>query len=149
MLSRADVEYITANFVPLDELCRRSGESAPAIRAEVAAGRLPRPTYVLEDGAEMVPADYFSLAADAGSLDALREHFVDRYSAAAALEPERLDAPEDEWRAYLSGEYGACLKEVTPENIARKSALVARIDALLRKPRQQEDIWRTRLREAV
>jgi hypothetical protein len=35
---------------------------------------LPRPSYVLDDGSEMFPADYFRLADDAGGPAALPEH---------------------------------------------------------------------------
>jgi Family of unknown function (DUF6058) len=149
VLSAADVEYIRGGFVELDELCSRHARDPLAVRAEIDAGLLPRPSYVLDDGVEMVPADYFGLADQAGGVDRLREAFLRRYALAAAAEPEPLAAPEEEWQAYLSGEYGVCLREVTPENIVRKSALVERIEAMLAAPDPRHPDWAGRLRGAV
>ncbi len=61
-------------------------------------------------------------------------------SSHAATSQSRGDDDEvgSEWEGYLSGAYGVCLKHVTPENIARKSALVAEIEGLLAAP-QPED----------
>ena len=106
MLTPEDVAYITANFVPLTD---------DRVRAEVAAGRLPKPAYVLDDGTEMVAPDHLALAERAGGVDALRDWFEAR-------------AP-GEWDAYISGEYAVCLREVSPETIRRKAELIARIDA--------------------
>jgi hypothetical protein len=106
MLTPEDVEYITANFVPLAD---------DGVRAEIAAGRLPKPAYVLDDGTEMVAPDHLALAERAGSVDALRDWFEAR-------------AP-GEWDAYLSGEYAVCLRTVSPETIRRKAELIAQIEA--------------------
>ena len=149
MLSAADVEYIRAGFVELDELCSRHARDPATVRADIDAGRLPRPSDVLDDGVEMVPRDYFELADEAGSVERLREAFLRRYQLAAAVEPEPLAEPEEEWQAYLSGEYGVCLRQVTPENIVRKSALVARIEAMLAHPDPEHPDWAERLRAAV
>jgi uncharacterized protein DUF6058 len=109
MLTDEDVAYITAGFVPLhDEL----------VRAEIAAERLPRPAYVLDDGTEMVASDHLALAERAGGIDALHDWFEAR-------------AP-GEWEAYLSGEYAVCLRSVSPEAILRKDELIATIESLLR-----------------
>ncbi len=52
--------------------------------------------------------------------------------AATSPRPRAIDDEVgSEWEGYLSGAYGVCLKHVTPENIARKSALVAEIEGLL------------------
>jgi hypothetical protein len=106
MLTPEDVAYIRANFVPLTD---------DRVRAEVAAGRLPKPAYVLDDGTDMVAPDHLALAERAGGVDALRDWFEAR-------------AP-GEWDAYISGEYAVCLREVSPETIRRKAELIARIDA--------------------
>jgi Family of unknown function (DUF6058) len=108
MLTAEDVAYITANFVPLRD---------DAIRAEIAAGRLPKPAYVLDDGTEMVAPDHLALIERAGGIDALRDWLEAR-------------AP-GEWEAYLSGEYAVCLRSVSPESIVRKGELIAEIDSLL------------------
>jgi hypothetical protein len=144
-LTTADVEYIRANFVALDELCAARGQSADRVRALSAAGMLPAASYVLEDGTEMIPAEYFELVEEAGSDGALRGLFARRFLAAGG---DGNDLGE-EWEGYLSGAYGVCLKEVTPENIARKSALVAEIDGLLAAPQREEGAWRARLRASV
>ena len=115
MLTPEDVTYITANFVPLRD---------DTVRAEIAAGRLPKPAYVLDDGTEMVAADHLALAERAGGVDALREWFESR-------------AP-GEWDDYLSGEYAVCLRSVTPEAIVRKGELIDRIEALLADDEEDE-----------
>ena len=144
-LTRADVEYIRANFVALDELCAVRGQSSDRVRALIAAGSLPAASYVLENGTEMVPADYFELVDEAGGEGALRGLFARRYVEAAGGE----DEVGSEWEGYLSGAYGVCLKHVTPENIARKSALVAEIEGLLAAPQPENADWRANLRASV
>ena len=144
-LTPADVEYIRENFVPLDELCAAREQSADRVRALIATGSLPAASYVLEDGTEMVPAEYFELVDEAGGEGALRGLFARRYVAAAGDD----DEVGSEWEGYLSGAYGVCLKHVTPENIARKSALVAGIEGLLAAPQPEDADWRTSLRTSV
>jgi hypothetical protein len=144
-LTQSDVEYIRANFVPLDELCAARGQSADRVRALIAAGSLPAASYVLEDGTEMVPAEYFELVDEAGGEGGLRRLFARRYVSAAGDD----DEVGSEWEGYLSGAYGVCLKHVTPDNIARKSALVAGIEGLLAAPQPEDADWRTSLRTSV
>jgi uncharacterized protein DUF6058 len=141
----ADVEYIRENFVSLDELCAVRGQSPDRVRALIAGGTLPAASYVLEDGTEMVPAEYFELVDEAGGEGALRGLFARRYLAAAG---DR-DEVGSEWEGYLSGAYGVCLKHVTPENIARKSALVTEIEGLLAAPQPEDADWRVSLRASV
>jgi hypothetical protein len=145
----ADLEYIREEFVPLADLCAARGEEVETVRAEIESGRLPRAAYVLEDGREMVSPDYFALADEAGGRDRLHGLFLERYATAAAAESAPLDDPEDEWLAYLSGDYGVCLRRVSPETIARKSALVHEIEAMLAASAVDDAWWRIRLREAV
>jgi hypothetical protein len=146
VLSTADRAYIRENYVPLTELARDRDLDVAAL---IADGRLPQPSYVLDDGTEMVPRDYFALLDDAGGVDALHAHFVERYEVAAAREPEQLDPVEDEWMGYLSGGYGVCLQAVTPEAIVRKCALMKRIEALVATPAPDDGRWRDDLRAAV
>ena len=145
VLTDADVEYIRENFVPLDELCAARGQFADRVRALIAAGSLPAASYVLEDGTEMVPAEYFELIDEAGGEAALRGLFARRYVAAAGDD----DEVGSEWEGYLSGAYGVCLKHVTPENITHKSALVAEIEGLLAAPEPESADWRASLRASV
>jgi pimeloyl-ACP methyl ester carboxylesterase len=144
-LTPADVEYIEANFVSLEELCAAHGQHPDRVRALIAAGELPAPSYVLDDDTEMVPADYFELVEEAGSERALRGLFARRFLAAGGPDNE----VGAEWESYLTGAYGVCLKHVTPENIVRKSALVAEIDGLLEEPKPDDQTWRERLRASV
>lgn len=144
-LTQEDVEYIRAKFVPLDELCVANGQSPDRVRALIAGGKLPAASYVLEDGTEMVPPEYFDLVDEAGGEGPLRGLFARRFLAAGGNDDE-IGA---EWEGYLSGAYGVCLKRVTPENIVRKSALVTEIEGLLAAPRPEDQEWRARLGSAV
>jgi hypothetical protein len=113
-MTEADVAYVRANFLTLEQACAGRRESPDEVRRLIAANELPQPSYVLPDGTEMVPADYFAIA------DAGREEFARRFAAAGG-DPALV---EEEWQYWLSGDYGVCLKEQTPENIARKEQLV-------------------------
>ena len=136
-------------FVELESLCATRDQDAEAVRLAIAEGRLPAPSYVLADGAQMVPADYFALVDEVGGVDRLRDAFLDRYAAAALRESAPLASPEEEWEGYLSGLYGVCLKQVTPETVVRKSALVAELDELLADPQPQNSRWAEELRARV
>ncbi len=124
MLTPEDVAYITANFVPLAD---------DGVRAEIAAGRLPKPAYVLDDGTEMVAPDHVALVERAGSVDALRPWFEAR-------------AP-GEWDDYISGGYAVCLHSVSPETILRKGELTERIQALLAEEPPHEPALRAAVDE--
>ena len=141
----ADLEYVRANFLSLEELCASRGESVDRTRALIAAEQLPGPSYVLDDGTEMVPRDYFRLVDEAGGEAALHQVFARRFLEAGGTEDDLVS----EWEGYLSGDYGVCLKQLTPENIVRKSRLVTEIDALLGNPRPDDAAWRDRLRRSV
>jgi uncharacterized protein DUF6058 len=138
-MTAADVAYVEANYVSLEEACRGRAETPDEVRALAADGKLPQPSYVLPDGTEMVPADYFALA------DAGREAF-EREFLAAGGSPDEVDA---EWDGYLSGAYGVCLREQTAVNIVRKEALVKAVSGLLASPDPGDSGWRARLRMAV
>jgi len=130
-----DIAYIKASFVPMDD----------AARDAVERGVLPRATYVLPDGTPMVPADHAALLHDVGGdTDAVAMRFRERFTAAAG-DPA---AADEEHRAWLSGEYGACLHATTPEAIVAKGALMTAIQALLAQP-GQDDRWRAALRGSV
>jgi len=88
------------------------------------------PAYVLDDGTEMFPAGHFSMVAG-------RDDFIRRHGG--------VDAAED-YDAWLTGIYGVCLREPTPENIALKGELVARIEAALASPDVDDPEWRAALR---
>jgi hypothetical protein len=138
-MTAADIAYVRANYVTLEEACAGRSESADEVRGLIAEQRLPQPSYVLPDGTEMVPVDYFMLA------DAGRKDFARRFLAAGGT----ASALEEEWDGYLSGAYGVCLKEQSPENIVRKDQLVRGIEGLLAEPRPKDPEWRQRLRTSV
>lgn len=123
-----DLAYIRANYVPLGMVVDEAIEN----------GVLPRSSYVLQDGTEMVPADYFGLVA-------LREPFEQRYRAAGG----NSDELEEDWRGYIEGIYGVCLREVTPETIVRKGVLVESLTQLLAEPRRDDDHWCEAVRSQV
>ena len=147
MIGPGDEAYIRREFRELSELALASGREPDLARELRAAGVLPEPTYVLDDGSEWVPADYFALLDAATTPAAVRELFARRMRAAHAELAET--EVEEEWQAYLSGEYGACLHEVTPEAIVRKGVLMTEIESLLRSPLPDRVSWRKALGAAV
>jgi hypothetical protein len=146
-----DVAYVRREFVPLAEVCAREGIPLAEVRDMVHTGQLPKPPYVLPDGTEMVSDDYFELIHDAGSLERLREHFVERFEVAARRhgDPATPEDTRQAWVEYLSGEYFVCLKRASPENIVHKGWLVPRIEQLMREPRANDPDWRTELNSMV
>jgi RimJ/RimL family protein N-acetyltransferase len=123
-MSPEDDCYVRAHFVEVP--------GPDATFGRMVAGELPLPSYLLADGTPMVPADYLEPVEWAGGLDRLRAWFLDHWPANAQ------DAAEEEWAAYLSGQY-VCLRSVTPLTIRRKTALVEQVRAavtvLEREPR--------------
>jgi hypothetical protein len=99
----ADLTYIHAGYLTLDELCAGRSESTGEVAELIEQRMLPRPSYVLDDGIGMFPADYFDLVDAAGGPARLHEHFAGRYRAAcAAQDVSARDLPAD-WAAYLDG----------------------------------------------
>ncbi len=150
MLSREDVAYITANFASLAGLCDRRKIELRDARELIEAGRLPRPSYVLDDGTEMVPPDYFQLY-DAAGEGEIEDLFRRRLNAKASdLGCPCTDAQlKEEWEAYLSGDYGVCLREVTPEAICAKGVHMTAIEELLDRPSPHDRSWLRRLARHV
>ncbi|MFP2956368.1 DUF6058 family natural product biosynthesis protein [Myxococcus sp. 1LA] len=150
-LTPADVRYITEHFVPLSTVAAGRPEAPTALQALIDSGHLPQPTYTLADGTGMYPRDLLCLLDAAGSSDAVRAHFDGRLQRMAVrfgttLTQEQLDA---EWRGYLQGHYGACLRVVTPEHIFCKEWLVRRLTEALAAPAPDEEAWRARVRTDV
>jgi hypothetical protein len=137
-LADADEAYIRSGHVPLEQVAGRRLEE---VRAAMAAGRLPRPAYVLDDGTEMVAADHLAFPDEAGA--DLAAAFRARFAAAGGTDHEGA------WEGYLSGAYAICLRSATPEAIARKERLVDAIEAMLADPRPRDGDWRDALRAAV
>lgn len=150
-----DIAYIREQFIPLKELCSERGHAYSDVLALIERECLPRPTYLLPDGTAMVPYDYFELLEDAGDPARLQPRFEERWERALAeLAPpgfDRRDLPvvEEEWTDYISGLYGVCLREVTPERMAEKTLLCFVIEELLAEPQPDDAGWRAGLRTAV
>jgi len=143
-----DIRYVLTEYRTLAELCDGRPQTAAEVRALIAGGRLPRPTYVLPSGEERFPPDYFALLDDAGGVDELPARFRVRYLATADGPFAAADADED-WAGYLSGQFGVCLRSVTPESMAAKNRLVRRIEALVAAPAEADPAWRGELRTTV
>jgi uncharacterized protein DUF6058 len=143
--SEADIEYVRVNYRRLGQLCLERDEQAEEVRALIREGLLPAPSYVLPDGGEMVPEDYFRLVDEAGGPKRLRQEFERRYLAAGGEASEL----EEDWGGYIGGIYGVCLRHVSPETIVRKSELVRSIGRLLANPAPEDAAWQSRLRDEV
>jgi hypothetical protein len=140
----SDVLYITAEYRTMAELCDGRAMTARQAEALVEAGRLPAATYVLPSGERRYPPDYFALV-DALGLDSLADGFRTRHLAAGGSAEEA----DEDWRGYLSGQFGVCLRAVTPESMVAKSRLIARIEELAGAPAPDDPGWRGALRTAV
>ncbi|MGH3336270.1 MAG: DUF6058 family natural product biosynthesis protein, partial [Nocardioides sp.] len=115
-MSPEDACYVRAHFVEVPD---------PAATLDrMVAGELPLPSYLLADGTPMVPADYLAPVEWAGGIERLRAWFLDHWPGDAQ------DTAEEEWAAYLSGQY-VCLRSVTPLTIRRKAALVEQVRAAI------------------
>jgi hypothetical protein len=140
----ADLDYLRVNYLTLEQVCAERPESPEEIRPLIAQGRLPKPSYVLDDGTGMFPADYFRFVDEAGGPESLRARFAERLEAAGGRDELALH-----WESYMDGIYGVCLWDVTPETITRKAKLVSSISELLMLARPAEADWRQRLRDEV
>ncbi|MBO0767459.1 MAG: hypothetical protein J2O48_02115 [Solirubrobacterales bacterium] len=131
-----DIAYVRESFRPMQE----------SVYPLVERGLLPLATYVLPDGTPMVPDDHAALLDDANrDPAAVSSRFRERYVAAGGAE----DAVDADYRAWLTGEYGACLKQTTPEMICAKGALMDAITALLARPAPADETWCSATRQAV
>ena len=138
----ADLAYVCSAYVPLEALARREQGRLDLLAAWIEAGRLPRPAYLLPDGTSVFPPDLLELLRAAGGIDALPDHFARRTELAARMLGTAPDTREADWEDYLSGEYGICLRQVMPETLLVKDALVQRLDDALAAPRPDDLRWR-------
>ena len=53
------------------------------------------------------------------------------------------------WRYYLLGQYDACLRVVSPENLVEKDFLIGGITSLLNDPKPDNPLWRRSLASLV
>ena len=147
-LTDADRDYVRDNYVTLPELCADRPETTEQVELLIAQGLMPRPSYVLEDGTGYFPRDYFRLCDEAGGPDELCAAFAARHRAATQQE-QAADGLEQDWKTYLEGVWGVCLRDVTPETIVRKNTLVSSLCELLMLPRPTSLEWREALRAQV
>jgi hypothetical protein len=132
----ADIIYVESHFQPMADMAKPL----------VERGLLPQATYLLPDDTPMVPHDHAQLLQDVGGApEAIAEHFRSRFESAGG-DPR---ATEEEYTAWLSGEYGACLHSTTPEAIVVKDRLMGAIDALLLGTAPEDPSWRGALRASV
>ncbi|MFE7664206.1 DUF6058 family natural product biosynthesis protein [Streptomyces celluloflavus] len=137
-MTAADDAYVSAQYTPLEELC--TDRDATEVRRLMLARRLPLPGYLRSDGAEMVPADLFALVDEAGGTERLHDWFTAHWTDPVAA--------EEEWQAYLSGQY-VCLRSVTPATIQRKEQLTAAIGAAPGEPAAGTTRWTVRLHALI
>jgi Family of unknown function (DUF6058) len=147
-LTDADIDYLRDRYVTLDELCADRSETPEQVKRLIEQQLLPQPSYVLDDGTGFFPRDYFRLADEAGGPNELRSTFAARYRAAREAEQAE-DGLEQVWETYLEGVWGICLRDVTPETIVRKNALVSSLSELLMLARPSSPEWRRALRAQV
>jgi hypothetical protein len=144
-LAGADLEYVCASYLPLTEIAARENVELRQLSGWIEGGQLPRPAYLLPDGTPVFPPDLLDLVRSAGSVDVLPQHFAQRTELAARLLGFGPNTREADWEDYLSGEYGICLRQVTPETLVLKEALVERIERALAAPRPDDPRWRRAL----
>jgi hypothetical protein len=131
-----DDAYVDEWYAPLAEVAADVDEA----RRLMLANRLPLPSYLRSDGAEMVPRDLFALVDRAGGVEALPAWFAAQFDDPA-------DALES-WDGYLAGHW-VCLRSVTPENMRRKEELVTTIEELLAEPQPESPEWLARLHTEI
>lgn len=135
-MTAEDDAYASEWYTPLEELAASAGHDPDALRHQMLANRLPLPSYIRTDGAQMVPNDLLELPRRAGGFDQLRDYFATYFESSVEA--------VGEWDAYLSGQY-VCLRSVTPENIKRKNSLVCAIKTQLADPQPSSTDWGDRL----
>jgi hypothetical protein len=128
VMSADDDAYVSRWYIQLEELAEGAALTADEICRLMLANRLPLPSYIRSDGAQMVARDLLELLNEAGGADKLPEWF-------AAQFPTPEEAIEH-WDAYLSGQY-VCLREVRPEVMRRKNELVGAISGELEAPQPE------------
>jgi hypothetical protein len=131
-MTPADDDYAAEWFVPLDQLAADEGIPAAEIRRLILANRLPLPSYIGSDGTQFAARDLLALARRAGGFEQLPDWFASQFD-----EPAKAVA---EWDAYLAG-HNVCLRSVQPENMKRKDALVAAIEAQISSPQPDSPAW--------
>lgn len=142
--SPQDLIYVTTEYRTMAVLCDDRAHTPAQVETLVADGRFPEATYVLPSGERRYPPDYFALVDEFG-VEGLADGFRTRYLAAGGTP----DEADEDWLGYLSGQFGVCLRTVTPEAMVAKNRLIARIEELREAPAPEDETWCGALREAV
>ena len=140
LMTAEDDAYASEWYVELEALAEMAGIPASELRRLMLANRLPLPSYIRSDGAQMVARDLLELPRRAGGYEQLPEWFGQQFRSGR-------DAIR-EWDGYLRGQY-VCLRDVLPETIQRKDKLVKAITAALAKPEPKNDDWLESLHRLV
>jgi hypothetical protein len=135
-----DDAYVSEWFVAVEDAAEKASIDVDEIRRLQLANRLPLPSYIRSDGAQMVARDLCTLANEAGGFEALPAWFADQWS--SPVEAVR------EWTDYLSGLY-VCLRRAHPEAMRRKDDLVSAITTALERPQPDDSDWLARLHDLV
>jgi hypothetical protein len=149
-LTLEDEAYIRREFFSLEDLCLGRQSHASEYRNKIRSRELPLPTYVI-GSVEYYPSDYFLFPDSVEPGSDIKGAFFARYRriAAAYNESPSTNIVNQEYQGYLAGEYGACLKTVTPETIFLKGFVMAQIDELFENPNAFDETWRSKLRGLV
>jgi hypothetical protein len=139
-MTAEDDAYVSSWYVRLEELAASSDLDPDELRRLMLANRLPLPSYIRSDGAQMVARDLLVLLEEAGGAEQLPEWFASQWDSPAQAVTE--------WDDYLSGKY-VCLRSVTPQNMRRKNELVAEISSQLATPAPASAEWCERLHSLV
>ena len=168
-LSREDDHYIRSRFVSLDWIATRSGVSEAVLAAWQRESLFPQPTYFTEDGKQWYSRAYVDLvrravahetdlkslfsAEYARALERLRKTAPADYAAEIATSSGAGSSPqealESNWKGFLSGEYGVCLRVPWVPCMLRKGRLMRTIEELISEPRTGELEWSRRLHQSV
>jgi Family of unknown function (DUF6058) len=139
-MTAEDDAYVSSWYTSLDELADTHGRDVDELRRLMLANRLPLPSYIRSDGAQMVAKDLLDLVEAAGGSDHLPEWFAEQWPAPAEAVRE--------WDDYLSGRY-VCLRSVTPSNMRRKNEVCAAIEAQVNDPTPDDEAWLEHLHTLV
>jgi hypothetical protein len=139
-MTDADDAYVSMQFVVLAELCAARGCDSDEVRRLMPEQRLSLPGYLRSDGAEMVPADLFAIADEAGGVDRLETWFIAHWADSAV--------GKQEWGSYLSGQY-VCLRSASPTTIQRKDYLTTVLSAAPTEPDAGSVPWSRRLHALI
>jgi hypothetical protein len=168
-LSADDDRYVRAHFVRLEWLAAKTKVSRATLHQWQRQEIFPRPTYVTADGEQWYPRAYVGPVQRAKSLKTdlktlfyadykrameqlrylSRSDYEAELSKSSTVPPRLEEVIESEWKGFLSGEYGVCLRVAWVPCILRKGKLMRTIEELVARPRPDNPLWRIRLRRSV